>query len=622
MTAANAAAPSPGENFAPAGEEPPVRLPPVRPSSELLLEVAWEACNQVGGIYTVLRSKAQNMVQRWANRYALVGPYNSKSAPIEFEPTPGFGWHEDLAKRCAEAGLRADFGKWLVSGRPNLILLHHRELMPELGEIKYRLWEDHNLASPEGDALLDETLCFGEAVRRLLGLLDEMQGHRRPVIAHFHEWMAASGVPALRKDRWPGSIVFTTHATLLGRYLAMNTPDFYDHLPFFDAAKEAKHFNIETAHGIERAAAHGAHVFTTVSEITGDECTHLLGRTPDMILPNGLNIERFAAVHEFQNLHQQYKEKLHDFSIGHFFPSYGLDLSNTLYMFTAGRYEYRNKDMDVTIEALARLNHRLRQSDNPVTVVFFIITRAPTRSVSVGMLERRALLTEFRNVTELIQRQVGDRLVREVARGGVPDLNLLVDDYLRLRLKRGIQQWQRPEPPPIVTHDLHDDGRDDVLNALRRCNLLNHEHDRVKVVFHPDFVTSTSPLLPMEYEQFVRGTNLGVFPSYYEPWGYTPLECMALGVPAITSDLAGFGTYVQHMMPDAGRRGMAVVPRRGRSFDDAAEVLTDRLEQFCEMNQRERIDQRNAVEAASEHFDWSNLAQAYHEAHGIALDRI
>ena len=159
-------------------------------------------------------------------------------------------------------------------------------------------------------------------------------------------------------------------------------------------------------------------------------------------------------------------------------------------MFTSGRYEYRNKGMDLTIEALARLNHRLRSTQNPVTVVFFVITRAPTRSVSVGELERRAMLQEFRTATDAIQKQIGERLFKDASRGHIPDLNSLMDDYWRLRLRRGIQSWKRHELPPIVTHDLLDDGQDDVLCALRRCNLLNHEHDRVKVCL---LYTSPSP---------------------------------------------------------------------------------------------------------------------------------
>ncbi|MBB6429640.1 glycosyltransferase [Algisphaera agarilytica] len=592
-----------------------------RRADPMLLEIAWEACNQVGGIYTVLRSKVPSMVSRWGNRYCLVGPYNDKSAPIEFEPSPLVGPVGQAVKQMNEMGYRAEYGRWLVSGRPHIVLLHIGDTYKYLNDIKYRLWADHGIPTPNDDALINDVLAFGESTRLLLSMLGAKESHRRRIVAHFHEWMAGAAVPMLRREAWPGSIVFTTHATLLGRYLAMHNPVFYDHLSFFDAGHEAKHFNIEAQHGLERAAAHGAHVFTTVSDVTAAECTHLLGRDPDLLLPNGLNIERFAAIHEFQNLHKQYKQQIHEFTMGHFFPSYSFDLDNTLYMFTSGRYEYRNKGMDLTIEALARLNHRLKTAETPVTVVFFIITKAPVRSVNVAALESRAMLEEFQNAADAIKESIGKELFNSAAAGHIPDLNTLVDDYWRLRLRRSIQSWKRDGLPPIVTHDMVDDGKDAVLNQLRHCQLFNAPEDRVKVVFHPDFINSTNPLFGMEYDQFVRGTHLGVFPSYYEPWGYTPLESIALGVPAITSDLSGFGSYLAQVMPGHDDQGISVVHRRHADFNGAAHELCESMFNFCQLSRRERITLRNTVESFSEHFDWHNLGRRYHEAHEMALDR-
>lgn len=590
-------------------------------SDPMLLEVAWEACNQVGGIYTVLRSKVPSMVSRWGNRYCLVGPYNDKSAPIEFEPSPLVGPVGQAVKQMREMGFGAEYGRWLVSGRPHIVLLHLGDTHRYLNDIKFRLWSDHNIPTPNSDPLINDVLAFGESARLLLSMLGAKESHRRRIVAHFHEWMAAAAVPMLRHEQWPGSIVFTTHATLLGRYLAMHNPVFYDHLPYFNPSEEARHFNVEAQHGLERAAAHGSHVFTTVSDVTAQECKHLLGREPDLLLPNGLNIERFSAIHEFQNLHQKYKEQIHEFTMGHFFPSYSFDLDSTLYMFTSGRYEYRNKGMDLTIESLARLNHRLREAEVPVTVVFFIITKAPFHSINVGELQSIAMLQEFQDAADAMKEQIGKRLFYDATAGHVPDLNTLVDDYWRLRLRRSIQSWKRDYLPPIVTHDLLDDQNDRVLQQLRQCQLLNQAHDRVKVVFHPDFVTVTNPLFGMEYEQFVRGTHLGVFPSYYEPWGYTPLESIALGVPAITSDLSGFGSYLQQVMPDHREKGIYIVPRRFQDFHQSADELTDRMFRFCQLSRRERIGQRNTVEAFSEHFDWHNLGRRYHESHEMALDR-
>jgi len=593
-----------------------------RRSEPLLLEIAWEICNQLGGIYTVLRSKVPSMVSRWGSRYCLIGPYNHTTASVEFEPGPLTGAVGQAVNRIREQGVYAHYGHWLVTGRPHVVLLDYPGVFHRLHEVKYRLWEDHGIATPESDELLNNVVAFGEACRQFLTLLGRDESKKQPIIAHFHEWMGGAAIPMLRKECWPHTMVFTTHATVLGRYLAMNDEHFYRHLPFYDDQAESKKFNVQPQHRIERAATHGAHVFTTVSDVTAEECRHLLGRKADLILPNGLNIKRFTALHEFQNLHSAYKKKIHQFTMGHFFPSYHFDLTKTLYFYTSGRYEYRNKGMDLTIEALARLNHMIRQSGIDVTVVTFIITRRPVRSINVGALQSSAMLDEFRTVAQAIKDKIGERLFNAAAAGEVPDLNTLADEYWLLRLRRAIHAWKRDLPPTIVTHDLVDDTHDEVLNQLRASHLWNQQHNPVKVIYHPDFIEPTNPLFGMEYEQFVRGCHLGIFPSHYEPWGYTPLESIALGVPAVTSDLSGFGSYMVQLLPDYEDKGLYVLQRKHRSFDQAAQDLADRLLSYVKMTRRQRIALRNNVEGFSVHFDWDNLSKLYHEAHQLALDRI
>lgn len=609
-----------GQTGSSGGVEP--RPSRTRRTEPLLAEVSWEVCHQLGGIYTVLRSKTPSMVEKWGSRYCLVGPYHAQSASVEFEATPLVGPFGRAVELLRERGVYAHFGRWLVTGRPHVILLQYMDVFPRLHEVKYRFWEDHGISLPGDDELINNVVAFSECCRLLMGCLSETESGRRPVVGHFHEWMAGGAIPLMRKDGWPGTVVFTTHATVLGRYLAMNDDRFYDHLPFYDGLLEAERYNVGAQHRLECAAAHGSQVFTTVSDVTSQECLALLGRKVDLLLPNGLNIQRFAALHEFQNLHNEYKQKIHEFTMGHFFPSYHFDLDKTLYFYTAGRYEYRNKGMDLTIEALARLNHMLRSARSEVTVVAFIITRRPLRSINVATLESGAMLDEFRRVTGAIKEQVGERLFHAAATGRVPDLNGLVDEYWRLRLTRTIHAWKRDALPGIVTHDLVDDAGDEVLGRLRGCRLWNDAGDPVKVIYHPDFIASTNPLFGIEYDEFVRGCHLGVFPSYYEPWGYTPLESIALGVPAVTSDLSGFGSYLRQLLPDHEQRGLYVVQRRYTSFNDAAQALADRMFTLAQMSRRERVTLRNKVESFSEHFDWANLAQRYHEAHQLALDRV
>ncbi|RNI27390.1 glycosyltransferase [Rufibacter immobilis] len=587
-------------------------------ASPHLLEIAWEACNQVGGIYTVIRSKVPAMIEYWGDQYCLVGPYFPQQAANEFEPTDDYSdVYGQAVLELRAQGVECYYGTWLVTGRPRIVLINPFSAFNQLGEIKYFLWENHRIPTSNED-LLNQVLAFGQQVKRFISILAQ----KAQVVAHFHEWMVGSPIPDLRREQVPVKIVFTTHATLLGRYLAMNDPNFYDQLTSVDWQKEARHFNIEPAVSIERAAAHGAHVFTTVSEVTVRECIYLLDRIPDTVLPNGLNIRRFTAMHEFQNLHLTYKKRIHRFVMGHFFQSFPFDLEKTVYFFTSGRFEYRNKGFDLTLEALARLNYRMKQAKSDMTVVMFFVTKQPFYSINPGVLHSKALMEEIQETCEAIKDQIGERLFYDAATSSdhkLPQINDFVDDYWKLRYRRTIQSWKTHQLPPVVTHNLVNDQSDEILHFLRSSNLVNNADDRVKIVYHPDFISPTNPLFGMEYGQFVRGCHLGIFPSYYEPWGYTPLECVASGIPAVTSDLSGFGDYVKKHIKKYSDKGIYVIDRHERGFDESAEQLADHLLDYVEMNRRERISQRNRVEGLSEMFDWKKLLVHYERAYQLAL---
>ena len=609
---------------------PPVQQGRVDDSSQpaLLFEAAWEVCWQLGGIYTVLKTKSPAMVEGWGDRYCLIGPYNPATADVEFEEQTPDPIIRETLERLKRVGIGARFGRWLVPGRPRTILIDHRSRYSRLGEDKYLLWKDHGISTVDGDGEVNDVVAFGFATAEFFRELVAV-ANGRPILAHFHEWMGGVAVPRIAHMNLPIATVFTTHATLLGRYLASDNPYFYNHLPFVDPDKEAARFNIYPRFAIERSAAHASTVFTTVSEVTAVEATKLLGRAPEAILPNGLNIERFTAVHEFQNLHRMYKERIHEFVMGHFFPAYEFELDNTLYFFTSGRYEYRNKGMDVFIEALARLNWRLKsekatcgEEQRTCTVVGFIITRAPTKNINVSVLQNQTMFDELRQTVERIQEGMGPVLLKAASHGRFPTANELFGEDAKIRWKRAIAAWKNRRQPSIVTHDLWDDAGDPVLTHLRHRGLFNSADDPVKVVFHPEFMTATSPLLHLDYDQFVRGCHMAIFPSYYEPWGYTPMEAVALGVPAVTSDLSGFGAYVERHLPDHDKQGIYVAKRRERSFDDTCNALVDHLYHFVRLTRRQRIELRNKVERLGELFDWSELVKHYDQAHEMALARL
>ncbi len=590
----------------------------------LLTEIAWEACNQVGGIYTVLRSKVPTIVEKFGGNYCLIGPYVSPNVATEFEEIKEIeGPFSRAAAKMREMGYDVHYGKWLVTGRPKIVLLNPSCVFNRLGEIKYSLWEHHHITTPD-DHLVNQVVAFGFLTKIFMELLAGRKTKDQNIIAHFHEWMAATPIPELRKANLPISITFTTHATILGRYLAMNDPEFYNHLPFFDWLQESQNFNIESQVRIERAAAHGSHVFTTVSEVTAMECQYLLGREPDIVTPNGINIERFHAIHEFQNLHEKYKDRIHQFVMAHFFGSYTFDLDNTLYFFTSGRFEFRNKGFGLTLEALARLNHMMQKEHINKTVVMFFITKQPYHSVNPEVLQNKAVMEELRKTCQAIERQVGSRLFHAAA--SIPDNKLTnlsdyVDDYWKLRFRRTLQSWKSKRLPPVVTHNLVNDTDDPILMFLRSANLVNKESDRVKIVYHPDFIVPTNPLWGIEYDQFTRGCNLGVFPSYYEPWGYTPLESIARGVPAVTSNLSGFGDFVMHNIPNPEEKGIVVIDKVKNTFHESAQQLANQMMRFVKQNRRERVEMRGKSEAASVSFDWDILTKYYEKAYLLSIQR-
>ncbi|GAA4412156.1 glycogen/starch synthase [Nibrella viscosa] len=564
------------------------------------------------------------MVEKWGDDYICLGPYFPQRAAAEYEPItePDETEIGQTVRKMRQMGYAVEYGYWLITGRPRIVLFHLESVTPQLNQIKHDLWERHQLSTLGVEDLVNQVIAFGEAARVFIKLLADDHARRVDLVAHFHEWMASTGLPDLRRENVKVATVFTTHATMLGRYLAQNEEGFYGKLPFFDWLREARHYNIETQATIERLAAQQAHVFTTVSDVTARECEVFLGRNPDLVLPNGLNIMRFTAVHEFQNLHVKYKAKIHEFVMGHFFQTYSFDLEKTLYFFTSGRFEFSNKGYDLTLEALARLNWRMREANMDTTVVMFMVTKQPYHSINPEVLHSRALLEEIQETCEAIEQQVGERLFQAAASNSditMPDLNSFVDEYWRLRLRRTIQSWKTKQLPRFVTHDLVQE--DAMTHFIRQAKLVNNEFDRVKIVYHPDFIASTNPLFGLDYGQFVRGCHLGVFPSYYEPWGYTPLECVVRGIPTVTSDQSGFGDFIMQIMRDYENRGIYVVNRRTQSFNEAADQLANILFRFVRMSQRDRIAQRNRVESIAEVFDWTNLRSYYDTAHDLALKR-
>lgn len=396
--------------------------------------------------------------------------------------------------------------------------------------------------------------------------------------------------------------------------------DFYNTIKNIDIDAEAGKRGIYHRYCLERASAHCADVFTTVSHITAYEAEYLLCRKPDGVLPNGLNVIKFSAMHEFQNLHATNKKKINSFIQGHFYGHLDFDLDNTLYIFISGRYEYRNKGVDMFLESLSRLNSRLKQYNSPMNVVAFIIMPAQTQNYNIDSLKGQAVTKQLREVVGEISKCIEERVFEAALRGNVIDESEIFTEENIVQLKRHILALKRQTLPPVVTHNMIDGNNDLILSELRRLNLFNSPSDRVKIIFHPEFLSSNNPVLGMDYEDFVRGCHLGVFPSYYEPWGYTPAECTLMGIPSITTNLSGFGSFIEDTVECPSDYGIYIVDRRMKSVDESCNQLADYLFRFCQKSRRQRINQRNRTERLSEILDWRRIGIEYQKARFMALD--
>lgn len=368
----------------------------------------------------MIRSKAYVSTEEMGDQYCLIGPYNEASARTEFEEFdfPSHNPFYEAVQQYRQKGFRIHTGRWLVDGNPQVVLVDIASGAWMLDNYKHELWETSHIGIPHTDTESNDALLFGYLVATFLELFqasvktysEENEMGVPRIVAHFHEWQAGLGLVALRTRHVPIATVFTTHATLLGRYLCAGKTDFYNNLANFKVDEEAGKRQIYHRYCLERAATHLSHVFTTVSEITGLEAEHLLKRKADIITPNGLNVKKFSAIHEFQNMHATNKEKINEFVRGHFYGHFDFNLDKTLYFFIAGRYEFSNKGADIFIEALARLNHKLKQLLPDVTVVAFMIFPTKTNNFNVESLRGHAVTKALRDTLHRIQQDIGKRM--------------------------------------------------------------------------------------------------------------------------------------------------------------------------------------------------------------------
>ena len=589
-----------------------------KPQADLLLEISWEVCNKIGGINTVLATKAAQMVKHYHDSYILVGPILPKDSSRQIEEVKP---DHDLAKvfeNLKQQGIYCQFGRWLIEGEPLVILVDFQNLWQNINQYKWELWNDHKIDSLNSGFEFDEPVVWGAAVAKLIEQIKSIKSKEKIAI-HCHEWLAGSALLFAKKFCPDLAAIFTTHATTLGRSLAFNSNDFYSTIDKIDVLKEAYNYHVQAKHLLERAAAQSCTVFTTVSEITGVECQYFLGRQPDVFLPNGLDVSGYLSFEETAIKHRIQRGRIREFLFYYFFPFYNFDLKNTLFYFLMARYEYHAKGIDSFITALGDLNQRLKKEKSDKTVVAFLWVPAKNSGIVSELIEARGNYFDIKEFVEENSGGLVENFMYSLFAGKDLKDAEVFDEEPHRELERRLKKTRREGLPLICTHNL--EYRDDmILKALNQNGLNNSEDDRVKVVFYPAYLSGTDKLLNLNMQEAIQGCHLGVFPSYYEPWGYTPLEAAAEGVPAITSDLSGAGRFIQKLSRDKKYPGIFIVNNFGKSQSEVSKQLGEMLYDYAILPRRERVENKINARKLADYFDWENLVGNYITAHNKAID--
>ena len=537
---------------------------------DYIFESSWEVCNKVGGIYTVLSTRANTLQQEMQDKVFFIGPdvWRDNECPYFKEDSKLLA---EWKKQATEDGLNVKVGRWTIPGNPIAILVDFQKYFEKKNEIYGWLWENYQVDSLHAYGDYDEASMFSYAAALVVeSYYNFALSSKDKVIYHANEWMTGLGLLYVNNKLPQVGTIFTTHATSIGRSIAGNMKPLYDYLFAYNGDQMAGELNMQSKHSIEKQTAFHCDCFTTVSEITARECVELLDKPVDVVLPNGFDNSFVPAnASTFTKKRKAARKRL--LEVANALLGEQLD-DDTLIVSTSGRYEFRNKGVDVYIESMNRL---LRDKDLKKKVLAFI-------EVPGWVGEPRQDLIE--------------------------------------RLASG-KKFDTPLEVPQVTHWLHEMSHDNVLGMMKFYDMHNRKDENVKVIFLPCYLDGRDGVLNMTYYDIVLGNDLCIYPSYYEPWGYTPLEAIAFKVPCITTDLAGFGQWVNSTVGHEGQLmdGVKVIHRTDYNYSEVADAIKDTVAEFSAMTKKQVSDARSAADKLSKKALWSEFIKYYHEAYDIAL---
>ena len=536
---------------------------------DYIFEVSWEVCNLVGGIYTVLSTKAKTLQKNYKDKVIFIGPdvWKEKPSPYFIEDKKAIaGWCDQVQ---LPFDLKVRTGYWDIPGKPIVVLVDFTPLYNHKNALYKLMWELYGVDSMPAYGDYDEASAFAWASALVIeNLYLYINGKDKNVIAHFNEWTTAMGLLYIKHFQPGIATLFTTHATSIGRSIAGNNKPLYNYLAGYNGDQMAQELNMVSKHSVEKRAAINADCFTTVSDITACECAQLLERKPDVVTPNGFERNFVPTKKDMPAKRQAAREKL--LNIVHQLTGHR-PADDAFLVATSGRYEYRNKGIDLYVDAVARM---AQHNDLNREIIAFVLTPGWVNSPRT-------------------------------------DLSLRIQEA---------KQVDTPLSDPIITHDIHNYDSDNIVNQIHWLGLNNHPDSLVKIIFIPSYLTGSDGLLDIPYYDVLVGMDATAFPSYYEPWGYTPLESVAFGIPTVTTQLSGFGQWViGHDASTLRATGVEVLRRYDDNFTAVSQQLADTIVALSKMNKKEKTLIDNAASKLAAEAEWKNFIVYYQQAYHIAL---
>lgn len=539
---------------------------------DFIFESSWEVCNKVGGIYTVLSTRAKTLQDTFKDKLIFIGPdvwQNKSNLLFKEDKRLLRTWRETAEKE----NLHVRAGRWNIPGNPIAVLVDFQPYFAIKNDIYTQLWNDFGVDSLHAYGDYDEASMFSYAA----GLVVEsfynyaLKDKNQKVVYQANEWMTGLGALYIQKRVPQIATIFTTHATTIGRSIAGNHKPLYEYLFAYNGNQMAQELNVQSKHSIERETAHHVDCFTTVSEVTNRECAELLDKPADVVQMNGFEKDFVPAKTDFTRKRKEAREKLREVAGALLGTTFDDDV---MIISTSGRYEFRNKGIDIYMEAL---NRSLRNKELDKQVLAFVT---------------------------------------------VPGWVACAREDLVERLSSG-KKYDTPLEWPLLTHWLHEMSHDQVIDYMKRYNMWNRPEDRVKIIFVPCYLEGDDGVFNMNYYDLLVGMDMTVYASYYEPWGYTPLESIAFHVPCITTNLSGFGMWVNQLLGKEGELsdGVQVVRRTDYNTSEVADAIKDAITAYASLNEEEVKKIRNNAARISEHALWKHFIKYYYQAYDIALHK-